>query len=52
MSELTEDERISLAEFIEVYFIDSIHNDPDVDNLKWVCDICSAYRKLKEGGEE
>lgn len=52
MIELTKDEGKSLADFIEIYFIGIIHDDPDVDNLEWVCDICSAYRKLKEGGEE
>ena len=48
MSELTKNERESIAHFIKVYFIDSIHNDHDLDDLELVCDICSAYRKLKE----
>lgn len=23
-----------------------------IDNVDWLCNMCSAYKKLKEGGEE
>lgn len=48
MSELTKNERESLAEFIEGYLIFCIQDDKAVDNLEWLCNICSAYRKLRE----
>lgn len=52
MSELTKDERESLIDFIEAVFIDYVRSNSDVDNIYWICNVCSAYRKLKEGGEE
>lgn len=48
MIELTKNERQSVTEFIECYLIFCVQNDKDVDNLEWLCNICSAYRKLKE----
>ena len=38
----------NLAEFFEFYFIDSIRNDTDVDNINYVVDMCNIYAKLKE----
>lgn len=51
MSDLTKNEKECLADFIEVSFIDYIQRNSDVDNLNWVYNICSAYRKLN-GVEE
>lgn len=51
MSDLTKNEKECLVNFIEVSFIDYIQRNSDVENLDWVCNICSAYRKLN-GVEE
>ena len=52
MNDLTKNERECLVNFIEVSFINYIQRNSDVDNLDWVYNICSAYRKLKVGKSE
>lgn len=44
---ITKDEAESLLDFIECYFIDTL-KDNDVDNMKYVYNICSIWRKCKD----
>lgn len=44
---LTKDEAESLLEFIEIHFIDSLHDD-HADNMEYVYNICSIWRKCKD----
>lgn len=44
---LTNSEAGNLMEYIKYYFIDSIREDEEVDNIDYVCDICKVYSKLK-----
>lgn len=46
--ELTKGQCESLVEFIEFEFISSLRDDPDIDNLQYVINICDAYKILKE----
>lgn len=48
MLNLTETEAKNVAEFIELYLIESIRNDPDIDNLMWLFDMMHAFEKLCE----
>ena len=52
MRDLTKDEKKSLVCFIEFNLIDVIQRDSSIDNFDWLCNMCSAYKKLKEGVEE
>lgn len=38
----------NLIEFIELHFIDSIRNDPDVDNIEYVVDMMSTLTMLRD----
>lgn len=42
------DEAISLADFIQFSFIKSIKDDMDVDNMEYIANICSVYRKCQD----
>lgn len=44
---LTPDEAESLADFLEGYLIQVIRDDTEVDNMTWLCNLCSVYRKCK-----
>ena len=46
--ELTKGQCVSLMEFIEFTLIPSVRNDPDLDNLEYVINICDAYKAFKE----
>ena len=46
--ELTESELISLLEFIELEFIDSIRDNEETDNMEYLCNMCRVYEKAKE----
>lgn len=46
--ELTKSQCTSLVEFIEFTLIPSMRNDPDLDNLEYVINICDAYKAFKE----
>ena len=50
--ELTKGQCESLVEFIELEFIPSLRNDPDIDNLQYVINICDAYKVFKEVVED
>ena len=45
---LTQTEAKNVAEFIESYLLESIRNDPDIDNLMWLFDMMHAFEKLCE----
>lgn len=42
----------ALTDLLDVNFLEIIRNDPDIDGMEWVCNICSAYKKLKATREE
>ena len=46
--ELTKSQCESLVDFIDFTLIPSIRNDPDLDNLEYVINICDAYKVFKE----
>lgn len=46
--DLTKDEIESLLIFIELMFIPSVRSDADCDNMQYIANICSAWRKLSE----
>ena len=46
--ELTKGQCESLAEFIDFTLIPSLRQDPDIDNLQYVINICDAYKVFKE----
>lgn len=48
MEAFTIDELESLIDLIECNIFPIIRNDEDIDNINWLCNICSAYRKMKE----
>lgn len=49
--ELTQEELNVLTDYIEFYLIQNIRQDTDLDGIEWLCNLCSAYRKLKEAKE-
>ena len=54
--EITKAQAESMVDFLEAEFINGIRNDPDLDNLRYVVNICEVYKKLNEvcekGGAE
>ena len=46
--ELTKSQCASLMYFIDFTLIPSIRQDPDLDNLEYVINICDAYKAFKE----
>lgn len=44
---LTQDEAVSLADFLEIHLIDDIRNDTDIDSLEWLANMISIYKKCK-----
>ena len=44
---LTQDEAVSLADFLEIHLIDDIRNDTDIDSLEWLANMMSIYKKCK-----
>lgn len=45
---LTNDEAESLMDWLDTNFIESIKADPDCDNMEWLCNMVSIYKKCKE----
>lgn len=48
---LTQNECFSLAEFIDFNLIPAIRDDGDIDNMLWLCNIISAFKKIAEAGK-
>ena len=46
--QITRGEVESLIDFFECNIFDAIRNDIDIDNVEWLCNLCSVYKKLKE----
>ena len=42
------EEAISLADFIQFNFIESIRNDTDIDSMEYITNICSVYKKCQD----
>lgn len=49
--EITKDEAESLVDLIECNLFNIIRNDLDIDNMNWLCNICSVFKKLQKDGE-
>ena len=49
--ELTKDECVNVADFIEIHLLDAIRRDADIDNLKWVESILNAKAKFEKAGD-
>lgn len=47
MLDFTRDEIECLTDFIETEFIQSIRNDQDIENIAYIVNICTVYKKLK-----
>ncbi len=52
MIKITESEAETLADLIESNIFDIIRDDADIDNIEWLSDIMSVYRKCKAGEQE
>ena len=56
--ELTESEAESLRDYLELFFIQNVKDDPDVDSMLWMDNMMSIWRKCGgrkqygDGGEE
>ena len=48
---MTRSQAFNVAEFIEMHLIDTIRNDPDLDNVEWIGDMVDAMRALKEASK-
>ena len=48
----SEDEVTDLIDFFETNLLEEIRNDMEIDNINWLCDMTSIYKKLKEAGIE
>ena len=44
---LDKDELDNVIEFIELNFIESIRNDPDIDNIDYIISMMSALQKFR-----
>lgn len=49
---LTQSQAENLADFIECYFILSIREDENIDNIGYLVEICDVYKQLKEGEQK
>lgn len=45
---LTESQIDNLIEFFDLYFIRSIRDDEELDNLHYLIDMCDIYKRLLE----
>lgn len=52
MIEITKSEAEILTELIELSIFDIIRDDTGIDNVDWLSDIMSVYRKCKAGEQE
>lgn len=53
--ELSRSQIENLVEFIEMNFIDVVKKDVDIDNFRYVVDMCDAFKILEnalKGGSE
>lgn len=50
--ELTKSQCNNLAEFIELYLVDAIRNDPEIDNLDYLRDMLNAEEALRKAVDE
>ena len=51
ISVFTKDELASLVDFIELEFFNDI-KESDCDNIQYVYNICSVWKKAKEASED
>ena len=49
---LTNSQVRNLIEFIELYFIDSIRADTEMDNIDYIVDIVEALKELRKASIE
>ena len=48
---LTNDEAVSLLDYLELNLIEYIRSDPDTDSMEWLCNMTSIYQKCKAATE-
>ena len=48
MIDLTKNECETLIDLIECNLLEIIRNDPDIDNMYWLMNVCSVFKKLQE----
>ena len=52
MIEITKSEAATLIDIIECYTFDIIRQNEEIDNINWLMNLMSMYKKCKEGGEQ
>lgn len=50
--ELTKEQCVNLAEFIEMHIFEAIRDDVDIDNIEWLRDMLDAQKAFNEAGKE
>ena len=50
--ELTKDQCVNIADFIDVHLLDAIRRDADIDNLAWVESLILAKKALEKAVDE
>lgn len=48
---ITRSQAFNVAEFIDNHLIDTIRNDPDMDNVEWIEDMLAARKAFKEAAK-
>lgn len=51
MVNMTKSEVESLADFIEANIFDTIRNDPNIDNIEYLANLMSIWKKCTEKEE-
>lgn len=49
--ELTEAERDALADYISAFLLQNLRLDDCWDGIDYLCDLCSAYKKIEAANE-
>ena len=50
--ELTKSQCMSLVEFIELYLLDAIRKDTEIDSLEWLLGILQAKMAFEKAAKE
>lgn len=50
--DLTKEQCINLAEFIEMHIFEAIRDDVDIDNIEWLRGMLDAQKAFNEAGKE
>ncbi len=52
MIEITRDEAESFVDLVEVYLLDIIRSNPDIDSIEWLGNLLEIYRKCQAALKE